>query len=186
MVSCLFGANSYAEDSQKCLECHNEFGEHALHAHSMAPDRMLEKSADVAPASAGQHTTRQLLARIMSPDSRTETGELACSTCHVEHRGAAFDLTKLTNDQCQSCHSGSFHSFADGHPEFSEPQRAFLYFDHAFFQLRRPFIFCFPCCLSSRSRLIMKPFRKAVARIVERVWHSMVLFSLFYFNEVPK
>ncbi|MEP3479076.1 MAG: hypothetical protein ABJZ55_07510 [Fuerstiella sp.] len=115
-------------DSRKCLECHREFGDHAMHAHSVPPKMMQQKSEDVAN---NLHTLQQQLTRLSETHQTTESGQLACASCHVEHHGVAFHLTALTNQQCQSCHSGSFHSFANGHPEFRERKRAFLYFDHS-------------------------------------------------------
>lgn len=129
LLNCLIDhPGSGLADSRKCLECHQEFGPNAMHAHSVQPKTMKQKSADVKTI---QHTSRQQLTRLLETHQTTQSGELACSSCHVEHHGVAFNLTALTNQQCQSCHSTSFHSFADGHPEFTERKRAFLYFDHA-------------------------------------------------------
>jgi hypothetical protein len=130
LMSCVFGGSGGLEDSRKCLKCHHEFGEHALHPHSVSPDWVQDKQDALATTSKG-HSGQQMLARLLDTHATTETGELACSSCHVEHRGAAFNLKELTNRQCQTCHSSSFHSFADGHPEFTEPKRAFLHFDHS-------------------------------------------------------
>lgn len=127
-LACFFGGNGGLEDSRKCLECHQGFGSHALQPHSVDPNFLAQVSAG---ATATGHTTQQMLARMVETHQTTSEGEMACSTCHVEHHGTAFNLTELTNQQCQSCHASSFHSFSDGHPEFAERKRAFLYFDHA-------------------------------------------------------
>ena len=132
LLSCAFGSKSSLDDSRKCLQCHQEFGEHALYPHSINPEWTSEKQLAIAAADqSNQHTTQQMLARLLNTHPVAETGELACSSCHIEHRGAAFNLKELTNAQCQSCHSSTFHSFADGHPEFPERKRAFLHFDHS-------------------------------------------------------
>ena len=127
-LACVISSSGGLDDSRKCLECHQGLGDHALHPHSIDPDLAAQKSAAVSRAG---HTTHQRLMRMFETHQTTTSGEMACSTCHVEHHGTAFNLKELTNQQCQSCHASSFHSFADGHPEFPERKRAFLYFDHS-------------------------------------------------------
>lgn len=127
LLSCVFGGAGGIDESHKCLKCHEEFGEHALQPHSLSH---ADLSALPERRSAGQHTTQQMLSRFLADHQTTDSGQLACATCHQEHKGAAFDLTAMTNAQCQSCHSSTFHSFSDGHPEFAERSRAQLHFDH--------------------------------------------------------
>lgn len=127
LLSCFFGDSGGIDESHRCLKCHEEFGAHALQPHSISPAKLTELSEGM---TRGEHTTRQSLARLLISHETTDTGQLACASCHQEHQGATFDLTRMTNAQCQSCHSSSFHSFADGHPEFSERPRARLHFDH--------------------------------------------------------
>lgn len=51
-------------------------------------------------------------------------GEVACARCHVEHRGAGFDLRQVGQPQCVRCHSDPrrvqkpIRRFAE-HPEFA-------------------------------------------------------------------
>jgi len=127
LLSCVLGGSGGIEESQRCLRCHQELGEHALFPHSLQPTD-LDGLATASDEHA--HTTQQILSRMLATPPTTVTGELACATCHHEHRGAGFDLTTMTNAQCQSCHSSTFHSFSDGHPEFDDRQRAGLHFDH--------------------------------------------------------
>jgi len=124
LFSCAFGGTGGIEESRRCLQCHQELGEHALHPHSLDPTLLADQ------ATGGSHTTQQILSRLLVSPATTSTGEMACATCHHEHQGAAFDLTAMTNAQCQSCHSSTFHSLTDGHPEFSDRSRADLHFDH--------------------------------------------------------
>ncbi len=42
--------------------------------------------------------------------------EIACATCHVEHRGKDAPITVVTDMRCLSCHD--FGSFKNMHPEF--------------------------------------------------------------------
>ena len=131
LLSCAVGQFGGIEESLKCLECHPNFGEYALLPHSIDPAILL--AAVTRPnleIDSTHHTAQQLLARTLFAHKTTDAGELACATCHQEHRGADFDLTAMTNARCQSCHSSTFHSFSDGHPEFSERKRARLHFDH--------------------------------------------------------
>ncbi len=127
LLSSAIGGAGGIDESYRCLKCHHEFGQHALLPHSVSPDHL---AATTDQSSAGQHTTRQVLARLLTEPETTASGQLACATCHSEHQGAEFDLTAMTNAQCQSCHSSTFHSFADGHPDFPEPPRGRLHFDH--------------------------------------------------------
>ncbi|MEO8268652.1 MAG: hypothetical protein ABI557_02965 [Aureliella sp.] len=58
----------------------------------------------------------------------------SCAMCHIEHRGATFDLTAVSNTSCQACHQRRFESLAAGHPTFEgfpyRTQRR-IAFDHA-------------------------------------------------------
>lgn len=140
-VSCVFGGSDGLDQSMRCLKCH-DLGENALYPHSMDPnvvgamsshidsDALAETMATANQRRSGEHTLWQELAR-MSPElPTTEKGELACATCHQEHKGRMHSLSRITNEQCQSCHSSTFHSFGDGHPEFVDNRRTHIYFDH--------------------------------------------------------
>lgn len=117
--------------SQRCLKCHEELGPHAMQPHSL-PQREIDDMTEhaVVDASMPMHTRQQVLSRMLGPLETSSSGDIACATCHQEHRGSMFDLTAMTNAQCQSCHSATFHSLSDGHPEFAERDRAALHFDH--------------------------------------------------------
>ena len=45
--------------------------------------------------------------------------DVACSKCHVEHKGFNAPITALSDAQCQSCHEKQFEGFNHGHPEFT-------------------------------------------------------------------
>lgn len=127
LLGCAFGGAGGISESQRCLQCHQELGEHALYPHSLDPGDLAEQIDEV---SRPTHTIQQILSRMLASPATSPAGELACANCHHEHRGAGFDLTAMTNSQCQSCHSSTFHSLATGHPEFSERPRANVHFDH--------------------------------------------------------
>jgi hypothetical protein len=127
LLICAFGGTDGISESRRCLQCHHELGEHALHVHSLHPDELASiASATEKPT----HTTQQVLSRMLASPSTSSSGEMACATCHHEHKGAGFDLTAMTNAQCQSCHASTFHSLSDGHPDFRDRPRAGLHFDH--------------------------------------------------------
>ncbi len=59
---------------------------------------------------------------------------LYCATCHQEHQGANFDLNKISNEQCGSCHVVKFDSFDGHHPKFENypfERRTRIVYDHA-------------------------------------------------------
>lgn len=118
-------------DSELCLDCHdmgttsNAFSPHTQQASTL--NRLTEN----AKASSGAIVTE--LASALYGNTMSHTGEIACSSCHNEHKGAAFDLTAMTNQQCQVCHTARFDSFAEGHPEFDNyphDRRTRIIFDH--------------------------------------------------------
>jgi hypothetical protein len=59
---------------------------------------------------------------------------LYCATCHQEHKGANYNLAKISNEQCHSCHVVKFDSFDGHHPKFDNypfKQRTPIIYDHA-------------------------------------------------------
>ncbi len=117
------GHHATTSQPQLCLRCHGEqFAESlALAAHNLDPDVL------------GQFTARVSGAAI--PTSHSHREPIACSTCHREHHGSTFNLSQLTDRQCQTCHATQFQSFESNHLEFpaSYPlrRRSRIAFDHA-------------------------------------------------------
>jgi hypothetical protein len=59
---------------------------------------------------------------------------LYCATCHQEHQGASFNLSRISNEQCRSCHVVKFDSFDGNHPKFENypfNRRTRIIYDHA-------------------------------------------------------
>ncbi len=116
-----------------CLECHR-FGDHGLFPHSMDPQVLAVNTQEFQnKAKPGPKPVLLSLSQFGPGVPTTENGELACSTCHHEHQGTHADLTRLTNQQCQTCHTSQFHSFTEGHPEyqfFPYNRRTRIQFNH--------------------------------------------------------
>jgi len=121
-------------DSKLCLDCHQEIGgsagRYAFSPHTMDPTKLHAKTR-------GESKPDPMLrlASFLVKDSSNGKKELACGTCHQEHRGLEGNLKTFTNRQCQICHQQQFESFSHGHPEFesvSYPanRRTRIYFDH--------------------------------------------------------
>ena len=130
-LSCIGNSDIVKNDIQKCIECHHGQG---FTAHGLAPDqlRSLTQRAKQRDVTSG---STPLLVNIASRlQGFSPEKNVACSACHHEHRGRDFDLTQMSNQQCQTCHQRQFHSFTDGHPPFQDfpyERRTRINFDHA-------------------------------------------------------
>ncbi|MBH64171.1 MAG: hypothetical protein CL569_17330 [Alphaproteobacteria bacterium] len=58
-----------------------------------------------------------------------------CTMCHSEHKGIAANISKLSDDQCASCHVEKFERFDRDHPQFRPGYphftRSAIQYDHA-------------------------------------------------------
>ncbi|MGI9088046.1 MAG: hypothetical protein ACR2HH_09960 [Chthoniobacterales bacterium] len=121
------------EDSALCLKCH-QLGEQPLRTHGLAPAAMTQMTSQLQRSPEPQRRPAILrVSQALAPHN-LKSGELACATCHQEHHGANFDLARLTNAQCQVCHTVQFASLQHGHPEFAaypSQRRTRIFFDHA-------------------------------------------------------
>lgn len=126
--------DSVRSDSHLCLNCHN-VGTTPFQPHSLPPERLALITAAVRTnATAGSAPVSLKLAGLIAGPVMPGRTDLACATCHQEHRGNQFDLRQISDQQCQSCHARQFASFADGHPEFTAypfERRTRIIFDHA-------------------------------------------------------
>ena len=98
-----------SEMSENCLTCHAFEGEQrSAHNFDLA----------ALPAGLPEHLSTQ-----------TE-----CTACHVEHMGLDADLTRLSDEQCSTCHTVEMENFAE-HVAFDENfptrRRTTVLFDHA-------------------------------------------------------
>ncbi|HEY2799293.1 MAG TPA: hypothetical protein VGI85_01770 [Chthoniobacterales bacterium] len=136
LASFITPEKSRLADSQLCLKCHHDLGDHPLEPHSVAPTRLIALQKDIESAPGKRRSSESLLLQASHSINpiRADTGQLACMTCHQEHHGRTFNLKVLSNAQCQSCHSLQFASFKTGHPDFTNyPYRGRtpIFFDHA-------------------------------------------------------
>jgi len=120
-----------AEPSQTelCLKCHDTqiSPEWATAAHNRDPVELLP--IDGAAGSAVEVLSAAARERRADPSQA-----LACAVCHREHHGASFDLTWMSDTDCQAYHKQQYDNFATDHPEFSQwptQRRTRIAFDHA-------------------------------------------------------
>ena len=122
----LSGHHGSAAQSELCMKCHDNTldAEFALQPHGVSAQQLASLSR--------QEGNSSFAGSLVSMVGLSHGNEVACSVCHQEHHGNV-SLSQLTDRQCQSCHSQTFHSFETDHPEFNQwPQiiRQNLAFDH--------------------------------------------------------
>lgn len=115
-----------------CLKCHN-LGASPFQPHSL-PSKQVDTLTLAVVRTTGKSRTSvgTKLAMLVAGGNPAED-ELACASCHKEHRGQNSDLKRLTNTQCQTCHAIQFASFANGHPAFKTypfERRTRIIFNH--------------------------------------------------------
>jgi hypothetical protein len=121
-------------DSKACLTCH-KMPDTAFNAHSASAEALGQSTARLTKIAAA--TPAPLSASVQSiafPTDNVVAGGLYCATCHQEHKGANFNLNKISNEQCRSCHVVKFDSFDGYHPKFDDypfKQRTRIIYDHA-------------------------------------------------------
>ena len=121
-------------DSQACLTCH-KMPDTAFNAHG-ASAQVLERSTKrLTKLAAGTPVPQSARAQsIAFPTDGKVAHGLYCATCHQEHQGVNFNLNKMSNEQCRSCHVVKFDSFDGHHPEFENypfARRTRIIYDHA-------------------------------------------------------
>jgi len=135
LTAALGASTSAIAESENCLKCHRDtpgLRVNPLNPHSIDPQRLAASHDDRKPA-AGRKSLRWMLASLGPDVPETHDKQIACATCHVEHRGKDHRLAHMSNQQCQACHQAKFNSLADGHPEFTRftyDKRTPIVFDH--------------------------------------------------------
>ena len=121
-------------DSKACLTCH-KMPATAFNAHSASAEVLKQSTVRLTKMAA--KTPQSQSARAQSaafPTHDMIARGLYCATCHQEHQGVSFNLNKISNEQCRSCHVVKFDSFDGDHPKFENypfRQRTRIIYDHA-------------------------------------------------------
>lgn len=113
----------------KCLECHRQEMPqgHLKSPHDLTVTQLSQLTETPVPS--GRLTS---VLNLLPKQTLTEN-DLACSQCHKEHQGRFADLTQISSEKCQACHTIRFDSFTQGHPEFTNypiSKTSTLAFDH--------------------------------------------------------
>lgn len=113
--------------SDLCLKCHQQTipVQLAANPHSLDAAQLAQLTE--------KHQAKFRLAGMKLP-SQDFPRELSCAACHREHHGAEIDLTAMTDQQCQTCHTQRHQSFEKDHPDFALVGTQLpgnLSFDHA-------------------------------------------------------
>ncbi|MFI4986159.1 MAG: hypothetical protein ACHQF3_01845, partial [Alphaproteobacteria bacterium] len=119
--------------SKPCLVCH-ELGSHALAAHGMAGNDLATLGARLQNTAAGEGSAAPGVTPAAFTLPLQALGDIACTTCHKEHKGTHESLKRVSDDACQSCHALQFASLSKGHPAFRGypfHRRTRVIFDHA-------------------------------------------------------
>jgi hypothetical protein len=132
-----FDGKNGQSDSKRCLACHfrGDAG-HAFLPHGVEPER-LDAAMARYDAAQGGAPTKASPAKTAGPAMPARPAdELACGTCHREHRGKYARIAFLANTECQACHKHKYDSFAGTHPDFLPLERlgGGIKFDHRLHQ----------------------------------------------------
>jgi len=121
-------------DSKACLTCH-KMPETAFNAHGASRDVLKRSTERLLKIAAS--TPAPLAAQVQDsafPTHDIMAQNLACATCHQEHKGTNFKLGAISNAQCRACHVVKFDSFDGNHPTFDSypfKRRTRIIYDHA-------------------------------------------------------
>ena len=127
-----FAHSAKESDSKLCIACH-DLGANSFNPHGIETAALTSLTADRAEPSAIGVPLVLTVASWARDVPLHDDSQLACTTCHNEHNGRAFDLTKMSNKRCVACHAERFTSLSRGHPEFSSfpfDRRSRINFDH--------------------------------------------------------
>ena len=121
-------------DSKACLTCH-KMPDTAFNAHGASAEVLEQSTKRLTKIAAETPVPQSARAQsIAFPTDDVVARGLYCATCHQEHQGVNFNLNKISNEQCRSCHVVKFDSFDGHHPEFENypfKRRTRIIYDHA-------------------------------------------------------
>ena len=126
-------ANDPRADSKACLTCH-KMPDTAFNPHGASAQVLKQSTGRLTKIAAGLRAPQSALAQSMAfPTGDLVARGLKCATCHQEHKGANFNLNKISGEQCRSCHVVKFDSFEGQHPKFDNypfKKRTRIIYDH--------------------------------------------------------
>lgn len=99
--------------SDRCLNCHHITIDRSVA--TLAHNLPQSTRNEIRLASLG--STRDSWHDWM-PSPSINQENIQCNACHREHGGPGNDLSAVSDQQCQTCHSDRFGSFASSHPEW--------------------------------------------------------------------
>ena len=121
-------------DSKACLTCH-KMPDTAFNAHGASAEVLKQSTKRLTKIAAGSTAPQSARAQsIAFPMHDVMAGGVYCATCHQEHQGVNFNLNRISNEQCRSCHVMQFDSFDGHHPKFENypfERRTRIIYDHA-------------------------------------------------------
>src|SRR5207249_3676219 len=107
------------QDGRLCLNCHQP-GPAPFQPHGLPPDKRAALTRKSQTDDPDARPVLLSLSSLLLGWPAQGHVQLECAACHQEHRGKDYNLSQLSNDQCQTCHARQFHSFAHGHPTFKQ------------------------------------------------------------------
>jgi hypothetical protein len=121
-------------DSKACLTCH-KMPDTAFNPHGASTAALRQSTERLTQVAAVTPAPQSANAQnIAFPTDDVIAGGLFCATCHQDHQGVNFKLSKISNEQCRACHVVKFDSFDGYHPNFDNypfKQRTRIVYDHA-------------------------------------------------------
>ncbi len=125
------------QNAELCISCH-DVGAQPFAPHTNPVEqlkRMTEAYTSSPKSRPVQSDSWVHTIAFPGPDPKPAPAEaqVYCATCHEEHQGLYSDLTTLSNDRCQTCHTSKFGTFADSHPQFEDypfDRRTRIAFNH--------------------------------------------------------
>ena len=128
----VFDSGTEESDMKNCVSCHENRG--GL-AHNLSVGALVE--ATERAESLGARTDGPIVTRVAETVGlgvrHADNGEVACRSCHQEHRGHKADITELSNTECQACHTDEFDGSVARHQEFGAypyERRTRIQFNH--------------------------------------------------------
>jgi len=130
----IFASAEPTKETAACLTCH-KIDKQEHYPHNLAL-KELEKRTKRLQSKAGLSSPPVMVraANALLPMNNRVENRIFCATCHKEHHGKDFDLKRVSDERCQSCHAIQFRSFAKGHPEFESypyKRRTRIIYDHS-------------------------------------------------------